>query len=726
MKKLFTLMILALVAVVANAVPAKPGLQKTIKLADGITVQVELKGDEFGHYWEAPSGEVFIKRENAYVKANREDVLKQIAMNRKNSQIEFERGSIAFAQKNQNTIDRANSSTSSLAPNGADGGSHLKGNKRCLVILAEFQDRKFEDGHNKAFYNRVCNEEGFSEGNFKGSTRDYFKDQSNGQLTIDFDVVGPVTLPDNSEYYAGDSGTANVQEFAYRAIKAADEEFDVDFSPYDWGNNGEVDEVFIIYAGDNMAEGGTGIWPHKSQTWNVDSGSYYNVDGKRIWVYACTSELNHNNDAAGIGTMCHEFSHCMGFPDLYDVDYKCNYNGMGYWDLMCSGSYNGNGYQPAGYSGFEKWCARWQYPIVLTEDEDIENVEPLANNGNFYVMYNNGNKNELYYMENRQQIGWDTSLYGNGLLVVHIDNANKKWDSAPNCMNRTGENHFCVELVCADGVNSNTYNSYQGDPFPYGKLDSLTNNSKIAGITYNPNSDGRYYMNQALKKIKRNSDGTVSFRYEAVNKTIVDIDVEGEVALVESFDQCDGEGGNDGKFSGTRAEGTFKTDQAGWDNGSKNSTEGLSGAYKCAFVDKSVGIRTPEFDVDGTYTIQFKAARWATQNRNLTVTSENADITISQTAFELDREMIEYTTTLTGTGKTRLLFKTSNGSFLIDGITVYIPASTGISTITDDFQKAAGANNNRIYNLNGQYVGNVEILLEKGIYIKNGKKFVVK
>lgn len=196
--------------------------------------------------------------------------------------------------------------------------------------------------------------------------------------------------------------------------KPADENFNVDFSLYDWGNNGVVDEVFIIYVGDNMAEGGTGIWPHKSQTWNTDEGTYYNVDGKRIWVYACTSELNSSGNAAGIGTMCHEFSHCMGFPDLYDVDYKCidpttgdTFNGMGRWDLMCSGSYNGDGYQPAGYSGFEKWCARWQYPVALTEDEEFTNVKPMSENGDFYVMYNNGNKNEFYYLENRQQTGWD-------------------------------------------------------------------------------------------------------------------------------------------------------------------------------------------------------------------------------------------------------------------------------------------------------------------------------
>lgn len=70
-----------------------------------------------------------------------------------------------------------------------------------------------------------------------------------------------------------------------------------------------------------------------------------------------------------------------------------------------------------------------------------------------------------------------------------------------------------MEPICADGVNDDTY-GYRNDPYPYANLDSLTNNSLIAAITYNANSDGRYFMNQAIKNIKRNGDGTMSFKYE--------------------------------------------------------------------------------------------------------------------------------------------------------------------------------------------------------------------
>lgn len=45
----------------AVAVPAKRGQWKTVTLADGTKVRVELRGDEFCHYWQAEDGRTFIK-----------------------------------------------------------------------------------------------------------------------------------------------------------------------------------------------------------------------------------------------------------------------------------------------------------------------------------------------------------------------------------------------------------------------------------------------------------------------------------------------------------------------------------------------------------------------------------------------------------------------------------------------------------------------------------------
>ena len=53
MRKLLTTFSLLAVTAVAFAVPAKRGVWKTVRLADGTEVKVELRGDEFGHFWQS-------------------------------------------------------------------------------------------------------------------------------------------------------------------------------------------------------------------------------------------------------------------------------------------------------------------------------------------------------------------------------------------------------------------------------------------------------------------------------------------------------------------------------------------------------------------------------------------------------------------------------------------------------------------------------------------------
>lgn len=45
---------------VVNAIPVKRGQWRTIRLADGTSVKVELRGDEWAHYWQGEDGRVFV------------------------------------------------------------------------------------------------------------------------------------------------------------------------------------------------------------------------------------------------------------------------------------------------------------------------------------------------------------------------------------------------------------------------------------------------------------------------------------------------------------------------------------------------------------------------------------------------------------------------------------------------------------------------------------------
>ena len=53
--KIFTLALALAAATTANAIPAQRGIWRTMKLANGTEIKVELRGDEFMHYWQDAS-----------------------------------------------------------------------------------------------------------------------------------------------------------------------------------------------------------------------------------------------------------------------------------------------------------------------------------------------------------------------------------------------------------------------------------------------------------------------------------------------------------------------------------------------------------------------------------------------------------------------------------------------------------------------------------------------
>ena len=218
--------------------------------------------------------------------------------------------------------------------------------------------------------------------------------------------------------------------------------------------------------------------------------------------------------------MCHEFSHCLGYPDFYDTDYSGG-QGMGYWDLMDGGSYNGDGYQPAGYTSYERWMAGWKEPVELTTTTQVANMKALQDGGEAYIVYNNGNRNEYFLLENRQFTGWDASLPGEGLLILHVDYNASAWaDNTPNDI----PSHQRMTWISAD--NEYQYTTYQGskyytiegmanDPFPYGSVNAFNKSTTPAAKFFNKNTDGTYYLDSSIEEITQNTDGTVSFNFKA-------------------------------------------------------------------------------------------------------------------------------------------------------------------------------------------------------------------
>lgn len=518
MKKLYLMLsMLFAFGIAANAVPAKR-IQKVITLANGTQVSVELRGDEYLSWWEGTDGTAYrttATDENVFEAFDLEAQKPAAAARRART----EQGRVARLARVKNSLKGADDKMRGL------GGDHItyKGVKKGLVVLVDFKNKKFADGHDLEYYKNVINGKDFTdeEEGYVGSVRDYFLAQSNGQFELDFDVVGPVTMSKNYGYY-GNDGAYQKDEKVYEMIKEACDGIQdkVNLKDYDWDGDGEADQVFFLYAGLGQASGGSAgtIWPHESELRYWPCGVLSYSTGK-INTYACANELQPETQgssryiSAGIGTICHEFSHCLGFADMYDTIGGGGY-GMSVFDVMDQGSYNGNGFVPCNYTAFERIYAGWVEAIELESPATVKDMKSVSDYGRPFIMYNYKNTNEYFLLENRQNTGWDKGLYGsNGLLIVHVNYVPSRW--ANNSVNASNQKIQCCTVVNADGSRENTQYSLQGDLYPYEAKgvtmnDEFTDESEPAAKLYTKNSDNSYALGIPITQIKR-SKGSVSF-----------------------------------------------------------------------------------------------------------------------------------------------------------------------------------------------------------------------
>lgn len=527
-----------------SAVPARPQ-KRLVKQPDGTTLAVMVRGDENFHFHSTEDGLPVVKSEGgAYCYARRSadgklvasDIVAHDASQRELAELSFiksngsefsairstgkklaqERNRSRMARlMKRGTVDasgRAKIQQKSMAGPWGGDGIGVTGKRKGLVILVNFKDKKMLSTHSQQEWNNYFNQEGYSKMGNSGSVHDYFKAQSYGKFDLEFDVVGPVTVSKNMAAYGENDSKGDDKDPAgmvYEACKLVDSQ--VNFADYDWDGDGEVDQVYLIYAGYGEASAydvyPETIWPHE---WQLNAAHYsLTLDGVKINTYGCSSELYgySGSDMDGIGTACHEFSHCMGLPDIYDTDYSGGF-GMGDWDVMDGGSYGGDGYRPVGYNTYEKWVSGWMQPTELKSACYVKDLEPLSSSEHSYVIYNEKTPTEYYILENRQKQGTDTELPGHGMLVIHVDYDANVWEQ--NEVNDS-KSHQRFSPVPADNSLS-TYNM-AGDPFPgTSNNTSLTDTSKPAATLFNANTDGRKYLGKPVTEIAENN-GLISFTF---------------------------------------------------------------------------------------------------------------------------------------------------------------------------------------------------------------------
>lgn len=497
---IIALLLLLALPVSIMAMPVKPGMWRTIKLTDGTEIRAEICGDEHYTFMQSADGRTFQQVDDT-------DIYMPIAI----SEVKEKAYALRKAKAAAVTPRRA----------------AYTGTKKCLCILVEFMDKKFT--YDRSLFNDMINKVGYTNDEFGhiGSVRDYFREQSYGQFDIEFDVVGPYTLDHGYKYYGSDSNgqpDINVKKMIEEAVALADP--DVNYRDYDWNDDRTCESIYIIYAGmgqTDQDEDPDVIWP-------VQGSVNISVKGDRAQIasFACGPELSGiTRKINGIGTMCHEYSHNLGFPDTYDIDYSCGTYGVSYWDLMSLGNYNDDniGNRPSGYNALEKWQAGWIEPIELNSNRDITNMRPLSDSGEAYVIYNDDYHDEYYLIENRQQKGFDSGLPGSGLLIYHVDYDQSAWFyNVINCTKSYSivTPHPRFTLVCADNSYTLDRKDMAGDAFPYGDNNSLTASTTPSPTLYHANADGVLTLGRSITNIRINEDGTASFRFTNDKHSVFD------------------------------------------------------------------------------------------------------------------------------------------------------------------------------------------------------------
>ena len=428
-------------------------------------------------------------------------------------------------------------------------GSYLQhtGSPRILTILAAFQDVGFTvKDPVKAFDQYLNGNKQEDLGNMNhmnvASVRQYFNTCSYGNFTPQFDVVGPLTLPQNMAYYGGKNNTGSDDRFSDFCRDALELAKDIvsDWSTYDNDKDDRIELVCVIFAGYGQNQGGadSSIWA---------KASYQNIkvnDTQRISRFNCCPELFHPqypDYINGTGVFIHEFSHCMGLPDLYATTSTAyvNNQGMETFSIMDYGLYNRNGFAPCPYNAWEQEVMGWtkieELKPTADSQQQVSDLLPLIEGGKAYKLVNADNDRDYIVMENIQKRGLNTYSAAHGLLVYHVDypyNTVNMTD-APN--NNPG--HPGVAVVPAGGIfinsslrgkgkkytNEEWKESLSSSVFPGPEnVTALTSQMQLPNYCF-WNSSKAKETNYMLNSISENEGtGTVSFIVASDNPSSID------------------------------------------------------------------------------------------------------------------------------------------------------------------------------------------------------------
>jgi M6 family metalloprotease-like protein len=407
-----------------------------------------------------------------------------------------------------------------------------RGDQKLLVILADFSDRSGR------FSGQAWGEFFFGQHGFS----DYYREVSQQQLRYVGDVVGMhgntavkndervayVRLPHSVSHYAnGEAGRGatfprNASGVVHDVLHMLDR-MEFDFTPYANLETGIVDNVIIVFAGQNVRDTGDFSNSLMPTAYSLQQ-PYVTRGNQKILDFTFCPEQRRTGAIATIGVAVHEHGHALGMFDLYDLSE--NIVGVGRYDVMGYGiEPDTEDFQhPTHFGAFSKEFLGWiRFPAnprpFGSHDCHLAPAE-TGQVGQFIKLYPHGraDSDEYFLLENRQPLGFDSDWARlglcPGLIIWHIDRRLAlNQDTIIN--NKVNTPHSPPEHCGVMVVEANGHNHMVHGKESYGQASDTWTVGKTWGDTASPSLlwDG----NQSGLSVtiqQQNEDGSLDLRIQ--------------------------------------------------------------------------------------------------------------------------------------------------------------------------------------------------------------------
>ncbi len=511
------------------AVPANPNSFQDIQ-PNGTVVSLRVRGDEHFNWTEDLAGYTVIRSKGWYEYARVNPQGRLVATGLKVGINNPRAGGLnkgllpSAAQRAKSARKSPGSSGSSTIQGAAPAGAI-----RNLVVMIQFSNHAGRALPSSSDINILFNAPGGDPQLAPtGSVRDVYLQNSYGQMELNSDVSGWITVSKSEQYYAnGQSGDSTLWEALREALDTLDQA--IDFTQYDADNDGYIDSIAFIHSGYGAEWGGTDadgvasadrIWSHR---WAIQNPSWTSTEGVRVSDYHISPALwrTSGSDIGRIGVIAHETGHFFGLPDLYDTN--GGGAGIGSYGLMAnSWGFSGSQLCPPHFSPWSKLQLGWISPVDISQSGEYTIGQSETNN-EYFVITDGYPGNEYLMIENRQNAGFDCSLPQGGLAIWHIDDeAGFNTEGYPGKRWPKDGKHYRVAMAQADGnfqLEKGVNRGDSGDVHHGGGVDAMA-----------PGPDGH-----------PNTDAYQSGRITVTGHTISNISSSGPV-MTFCLNGCDGAG----------------------------------------------------------------------------------------------------------------------------------------------------------------------------------------